>query len=167
MEGLIRPDVVLTQILGFLIVLWVLRRYAWGPVMNMLEERRARVAKDVSDAEALRREAEALKADYARQLETIEAQARQRIQEAVAEGQQVAEEIRAAAHDEAKRFTEKAVADLELEYKKAHAALRQDMVGLALGAAERLMQEKLDAAEHRRLIDRFLDELSAEEKASS
>lgn len=165
--GLLRIDIVITQIIGFLIVLWVLKRYAWGPVLGMLEERRARIARDVAGAETLRREAESLKAEYSRQLETIEAQARARIQEAVAEGQKVAEEIRAEAHADARRIAERAKADLELEYKKARASLRGDMVGLALGAAEKLLAEKLDAEEHGRLVDRFLTELESKEKTVS
>ena len=59
---LVRIDIIVTQIIGFLIVLWVLKRYAWGPVLGMLEERRARIAKNVSDAENLRQDAERLKA---------------------------------------------------------------------------------------------------------
>ena len=155
--------ILLTQIVGFLIVLWVLRAKAWGPILNMLEERRQKVAKDVSDAESLRRDAERIKLEYEEQLKTIEAQARQRIQEAVAEGQKVAEEIKATAQADARRITEKAKADLELEYKKARASLRGDVVDMALGAAEHLMLEKLDSAEHRKLVDKFLVEMQEQE----
>jgi F-type H+-transporting ATPase subunit b len=164
---LVRIDIIVTQIIGFLIVLWVLKRYAWGPVLGMLEERRAKISRDVSDAEKLRREAESLKAEYSRQLETIEAQARTRIQEAVVEGQKVAEEIKHAAEADARRIVERARADLELEYKKARASLRADMVTLSLGAAEKLLSERLDNEENRRLVDRFLTELEAREKSAS
>ena len=159
----LRFDILITQIIGFLIVLWVLRRFAWGPFLGMLEERRARIAAEVSASEQLRREAEALKAEYENQIKTIEAQARQRLQEAVAEGQKVAEEVRAAAHREAHAITEKAKANLELEYKKARVDLRTEMVTLALGAAERLLAEKLDDENHRRAVDRFLTELQGQE----
>ena len=162
----IRFDILITQILGFLIVLWVLKKYAWGPILGMLEERRSRIAKQVSDSEKLRRDAEELKAEYENQLKTIEAQARQRIQEAVAEGQKVAEEIRATAHEEAQAITEKAKSTLELEYKKARVELRSEIVATALGAAEKLLQEKLDDQEQRRLVDRFVDELGQETNQS-
>lgn len=165
MGELIRFDILVTQIIGFLIVLWVLRRYAWGPVMGMLEERRARIANDVATAEKLKAEAEKLRLEYEEQLKTIEAQARQRIQEAVAEGQKVADEIRATAHEEARATVAKATADLELEYKKARASLRGDMVTMALGAAEHLMQERLDGDTHKNLVDRFLTDLQTQEKA--
>lgn len=158
----IRFDVLVTQIIGFLIVLWVLRRFAWGPVLGMLEERRMRIAGEVAASERLRREAEALKADYENQLRTIETQARERIQQAVVEGQKIAEEIRTTAQAEARSIAEKSRANLELDVKKARVELREEIVALALGAAERLLKERLDAKEQGRVVERFLDELEAE-----
>ena len=165
MEQLIDPKILVTQIVGFLIVLWVLKRYAWKPVLGLLEERRARIAADVASAQRLRDEAERVKAELEEQLKGIDAQARQRIQAAVAEGQKVAEEIRTTALRDARSITEKAKADLEMEYKKARAQLRDEMVGMSLDAAERLLEQRMDAPEHKKLVERFLDELGAREKA--
>jgi F-type H+-transporting ATPase subunit b len=159
----IRIDILITQMIGFLIVFWVLKRYAWGPVLGMLEERRQRIAREVAEAESRRREAEALKVEYENQLKSIETQARQKIQEAMQEGQKAAEEIRAGAQREARGITEKARQNLELEYKKARVELRGEIVDLALGAAERLLEEKLDPREHSRVVERFLSRLEAEE----
>lgn len=156
-------SVLITQMIGFLIVLWILKRYAWGPVLGMLEERRQRIADEVHASERLRQEAEALKAEYENQLKSIEAEARQRIQTAVAEAQKVAEEVRAEAHRDARAITEKAKANLELEYRKARVELRGEMVTLALGAAERLLREKMDTEEHRRAVEQFLTELQEQE----
>jgi F-type H+-transporting ATPase subunit b len=158
-----RYDILITQMLGFLIVFWVLRRYAWGPLMGMLEERRMRIATEVQTTEKLRREAEALKAEFENQLRNIEAQARQRIQEAVAEGQKVAEEIKATAHTEAQAITQKAKASVEMEYKRARVELRAEIVNTALGAAERLLEKSLDTEEHRTMVDRFLTDLEKQE----
>jgi F-type H+-transporting ATPase subunit b len=159
----LRFDVLVTQIIGFLIVLWVLRRYAWGPVLGMLEERRLRIANEVAGAERLRQEAMALKAEYESQLRTIEVQARERIQKAVIEGQKVADEIRAKAQAEARVAADKTRANLELDFKKARVELREEIIGLALGAAERLLQERLDAKEHGQVVERFLRELEADQ----
>jgi len=158
----LRLDVLLTQIVGFLIVLWILKRYAWGPVLGMLEARRQRIAGEIAASERLRKEAEAIKAEVENELRTIESQARQRIQEAVAEGQKVAEEIRATAQREARMIAERARANIELELKKARVEFRNEVVTMALGAAERLLQERLDPKEHGRIVERFLDDLEAE-----
>jgi F-type H+-transporting ATPase subunit b len=158
----LRLDVLITQIVGFLIVLWILKRYAWKPVLGMLEARRQRIADEIAASERLRKEAESLKAEFENQLRTIENQARQRIQEAVAEGQKVAEEIRATAQNEARMTAERARANVELELKKARVEFRNEVVTLALGAAERLLKERLDPKEHSRIVERFLDDVEAQ-----
>jgi F-type H+-transporting ATPase subunit b len=158
----LRLDVLITQIVGFLIVLWILKRYAWKPVLGMLEARRQRIADEIAASERLRKEAEGLKAEFENQLRTIENQARQRIQEAVAEGQKVAEEIRATAQNEARMTAERARANVELELKKARVEFRNEVVTLALGAAERLLKERLDPKEHSRIVERFLDDVEAQ-----
>lgn len=152
-------SILITQILGFLIVLWVLRKVAWGPVLGKLEERRQKIAGDVASAETLRREAEELKAKYESELREIEAQARERIQLAVSEGQKVAEEIRAEARGEADRLRAKVQADIQSEYDKARAALKEDVVKLALGAAERLVSAEMDENRQRKLVEDFLSEV--------
>ena len=148
--------VLLTQIVGFLIVLWVLRKVAWGPVLEMLEKRRQKIANDVASADQLRKEAQELKAKYEEEIRTIEAQSRERIQLAVAEGQKVAEEIRAEARNEADRLRKKVQADIQGEYKKARASLKEDVVKLALGAAEHLVTQQMDADRQRKLVEEFL-----------
>jgi len=158
----LRLDVLVTQIIGFLIVLWILKRYAWKPVLGMLEARRTRIAEEIAASERLRKEADALKTEVENELRAIESQARQRIQEAVAEGQKVAEEIRAAAQRDARLTAERAQANLEMEIKKARVTLRNDVVSMALGAAERLLEERLDAKEQGRIVERFLDNLEAD-----
>jgi len=155
----IQYDVLVTQIIGFLIVLWILKKTAWGPILRNLEARRDRIAGNVSEAERLRKEAGELKARYEEELKSIEAQARERIQQAVAEGQKVAEEIRTEARNEAQRIREKTKADIAMEYEKARAALHDDIVKIALEAAGRLVHEEMDAEKHRKLVDRFLSEI--------
>ena len=61
---MIDPAILVTQIIGFMIVLWVLRRTAWGPILEKIEERRAKIADDVASADRLRKESEALKQKY-------------------------------------------------------------------------------------------------------
>ena len=62
---------VVTQILGFLLMVWILRRYAWGPLIGMLEARREKIAGEFKEAERLKAEAVVLKARYDAELKTI------------------------------------------------------------------------------------------------
>jgi F-type H+-transporting ATPase subunit b len=152
---------VLTQILGFLLMVWILRRYAWGPVMGMLEARREKIAGEFKEGERLKAEAMGLKARYDAELKTIDAQARQRITEAVAEGQKVAGEIRTQAQAEAAARLERAADEILREREKAKEVLKHQVIDLSLRTAEKILRQKLDDPAQRKLAGEFIDEVGA------
>ncbi len=156
MGSLIDFKQVLTQIVGFLIFLFLLRRFAWGPVLQMLEDRRAKIAGDLADAERKKQEAADLRAKLDQELRTIDQQARAKIQEAVGEAQRMATEIKADAQAQARARLERAQSEIEAERAKAQKALLEDMAKVAVGGAEKILKKKLDEAEQRRLIGEFV-----------
>src|SRR5687767_7607346 len=159
--NLIDPKQVLTQILGFLILVWVLRRNAWGPLLGMLEARREKIAGDFKEVDRLKTEAQEIKGRYELELRGIEAHARQRLQEAVAEGQKLATEIKAEAQTEAAHRVERANEEIAREREKAKEILKEQMVHLAMRAAEKILRQKLDDVAQRKLTGEFIDEVSA------
>ncbi len=152
---------VLTQILGFLLMVWILRRYAWGPLLGMLEARREKIAGEFKEAERLKAEAVEVKASYDAQLRTIEGHARQRMNEAVAEGQRVAGEIRTQAQKEALARMETAADEIMREREKAKEVLKNQVIDLSLRTAEKILRAKLDDAAQRKLAGEFIDEVGA------
>ena len=152
---------VLTQILGFLLMVWILRRYAWGPLIGMLEARRERIAGEFKEADRLRGEAMELKARYDSELKGIEAQARQRITEAVTEGQRVAAEIKVQAQKDAAARLEHAVDEISREREKAKEILKEQIIALSLRTAEKILRQKLDDPAQRKLAGEFIDEVGA------
>ena len=159
MGGLIDFKQVATQIVGFLIFLFLIRKYAWGPVLDTLEARRAKIVGDLAHAEKEKQDAAALKADLDRQLKGIEAQARQKIQEAVSEGQRIAADIKSDAQTQARARLERAEADIQTERLKAEKALQEDVAKMAVQGAEKILKKKLDEAEQRRLIAEYVAEV--------
>ena len=156
MGNLIDFRQVITQIVGFLIFLWLIRKYAWGPVLETLEARRQKIVDDLAHAESEKQAAAALKADLDRQLKGIEAQARTRIQEAVTEGQQIAAGIKADAQEQARARLVRAESEIEGERIKAQKSLHQDLAHKAVAGAEKILRKKLDETEQRRLIAEFI-----------
>ncbi len=161
MGNLIDVRQVLTQILGFLILLWGLRKFAWGPVMGMLEARRQKIAGEFDLAATKQSEAEQLKARYEQELRGIEAQARQRILDAVTEGQKVAAEIKAQAQRDAVERGVRADDEIAREREKAKELLKERMIHLAMRSAEKILRQKLDDASQRKLVGEFIDEVGA------
>lgn len=152
---------VLTQILGFLLMVWILRRYAWGPVIGMLEARREKIAGEFKEADRQKAEALELKARYESELKGIEAQARQRLLEAVSEGQRVAAEIRAQAQKDAVVRLERASDEIMRERAKAKAILKEQVISLSLRTAEKILRRELDEPAQRKLAGEFIDEVGA------
>jgi F-type H+-transporting ATPase subunit b len=161
MNGLIDFKQVATQILGFLILLWAMRRFAWGPVLATLEARRQKIAGEFAEAARRQSAADELKTRYEAEIRGIEAQARQKLQESVAEGQKVAAEIQTQAQTEAQHRLERAQDDIAREREKAKELLKEQTISLAIRAAEKVLQAKLDDPGQRKLAGEFIDQLGA------
>jgi F-type H+-transporting ATPase subunit b len=152
---------VVTQVLGFLLMLAILRKFAWGPVLAMLEARRQKIADEFKDAERRKAEADEAKARYEQELRGMEAKARARMQEAIGEGQKVAAEIRSQAQADAQTRIQNANDDIMREREKAKEKLKDEVVSLSIRTAEKIINQKLDDATHRQLAGKFVDEVSA------
>jgi F-type H+-transporting ATPase subunit b len=156
---LINVPQLITQILGFLLTLWILSAVAWKPILKLLDDRRQKIADDFAAAERARADMERLRAEFEAKLKEIEGTARARISEAAREGEKLASQIVEEGRAKAKEQAEKALADIQREKEKALAELRAQMVTSVVAATERVIHERLDDAGQRKLIERFLGEV--------
>jgi F-type H+-transporting ATPase subunit b len=146
----------ITVIIGFSIFYLVLQRFAWGPILNILDERQKKIQAGFDEVKKLQADAAAAHARYEEKLRDIEAEARTKIQEAVAEGKRVAEEITEGARREAQDVVDKARRNLQLEVDTARKQLREDVIELTLMATGKLLDEHLTEARDRQLVESFL-----------
>jgi len=150
---------IITQIIGFLIALWILKKFAWKPILRVLEERKERIKSEFGKIEEDHQKAQSLLGQYQEKLKEIDAEARVRIQEAVNEGRKIAGEIKQQAQAEAKEVLTKAQAEIGRELGKAKVQLKNDIVNMTLSATEKIIGEKLDEKKDRKLIADFIEEL--------
>jgi F-type H+-transporting ATPase subunit b len=155
----------LTTIVGFLLLLWIMRKYAWGPILDLLDQRREKIEGDYAAAERELSSAETLKSEFETKLSEIKVIERERVQEAVKKGEELAGGIVEKARTEVDQTKAKGLQDLELESRKARQELRDDVVELAIGAAEKLIGERLDEAKHRQLIEQYIDSVGGQRNA--
>ena len=149
----------LTTAIGFLLLVWILAKFAWGPILNLLDERREKVKKDYDDAEKALAEAEDLKGDFQAKLGDIKVIEREKIQEAVKRGEDLADGIVTDARGQADTLRQKTEADLAMETDKAQLQLKDTVVAMTIGATEKLIGERLDDELHRKLIQEYIDNL--------
>ncbi len=146
----------LTQAAGFIILVLILKKYAWGPILDMLDQRRDKIDGDYKAAEKNLTEAEQLKGDFESKLTDIKVIEREKVQEAVKRGEDLADGIVSKAHTQADDAKAKANQDIEIETQKAQLELRDSVVSMAIGAAEKVIDERLDDDLHRKLIQDYI-----------
>lgn len=150
---------IITHIIGFVIAVIILKKFAWKPLLSILEERRNKIRSEFDDLEQERKKTEKLYSDYQTKLKEIDSLARTKIQEASREGQTLANEIKEEARKEAKQIVTRTREEIRRDLDKAKVQLRDDVVNMTLEIAERVMAQKLDSEKDRELVAQLLDDM--------
>src|SRR3990167_2034445 len=150
---------IISQAVSFLLLLWALKRFAWKPLLGMLDARRARIEDSLKQIEQGKAEMARLQQELTQRLGAIDEETRAKIQQAMQEGRRIASEIQDDARAQAHAILEKSKETVALELAKAKVTLRDDLVALTSQAVERLLQQKLTDADDRRLIESILDDV--------
>ena len=153
--------------LVFFALLTVLWRFAWGPILNAVEARERTIQAALDEAARRQSGARALLEERRRQLADARRQAGELLSEGRAAGERVRHEIEERARAEAQIILDRARSEIERERDAALDMLRRESVELALAAASRLVQEKLDQSKDRRFVERFLEELGRGREAQA
>jgi F-type H+-transporting ATPase subunit b len=163
MSGLgINLNLLIAQIVNFLVVLFILRLVLYKPVMRMFEERRERIRVGLAEAELAREEAAAERASLEAQLAEERRAGQERLREAVSRGEEASRRRLEEATAEADRIVAQARAEADQARRDALAGLYDEIADLALAAASKSLALGIDEPTHRRLIKRFLDESMGE-----
>jgi F-type H+-transporting ATPase subunit b len=155
------PGLLLWTLVTFAIVLFVLRKVAWKPLLEAVDQREKNIQSAIDGARTDREEAERLLAEHRRMLDD----ARRQTAEIVAQGQKDAERIvedaKGAARGEAEKIVEQSRRQIEQETRSAMAEVRGTVADLALAAAGKLIGRSLDDAGHRGMVDEFVRDLES------
>lgn len=152
------------NILSFLLLLAILKKFAWGSLLKLIDERRAKIASEFDSIEKAKQEIAALKAQYQEQMNRIEDEARRKIQESIGEGRRISAEIEEEARTHARDTLEKTKEAVALEVAKARVELKEQVVDLAIQVSHKVLQQNLDEETDRRMIEAFIQEINGMEK---
>jgi F-type H+-transporting ATPase subunit b len=146
------------HIINFLVLIYLLSRFLYRPITQMLNERSRRIEESLAAAE--RAQADVARAD--REREELLTTTRREIQDMMAQAQQVADRIqseaRTNAQQEAQRIIDRAQQEAQAERDQAMAELRREVASLAVQAAERIISQRLDGPAQQQLIEEFLND---------
>jgi F-type H+-transporting ATPase subunit b len=151
----------LATIIIFVLLVAILGKYAWGPILSGLRAREEKIRKDIADAEATRARAEATLREYNAQLATAEQKVRDMIAKATSDAEQLAASIRARAQQESEEIKERAMRDIENAREQALAEIYAQTAELSTRIAEKILKRNINADDQRELVNQSLQELEA------
>lgn len=152
---------ILAQMLNFFILVWILARFAYKPLVSMMQERKERIAKDLADAQAARNEAEQFKADYAAQIANARQEAQQIVEKAVQQAEATTREQLAAVREQIEREKERARQDIVNERDRAMNNLRNEVISLSVAMATKVVAKDMDSETNTKLIEDAIAKLDS------
>ena len=154
------------NILAFLLLLAILRKYAWGALLKLIDERRERIAAEFAAIDRAKEELTKLKSEYQERLNKIEEEARGKIQQAIQDGRRIAAEVEEDARAHARATLEKTKEAIAQEVAKARVELKEQVVDLAIQATHKVLRQHLDEETDQRMIEAFIQEINTLGKGS-
>ncbi len=152
----ITPTLLLTQVVGFLILMALLWRFAFGRIFGVIDERRDNIKAEYDQLEANRAQMDELRRQYEQRLAGIEAEARTKIQAAVQEAQALRDNLVADARQQAETIIAQGRNESERERQAAFLAMRRQIVSIAMTAAGKVVGENLSDARQTKMVDDFI-----------
>jgi F-type H+-transporting ATPase subunit b len=160
------PGLMVWTIITFLLVLWVLRRFAFSRIQGMIDRRRDTIREALDEADKARAEARELRELVRRERDEAKAERERILDESRRQAQRQLEQAREAADTDLKERLAKNREELEAENARLREQIRRDVVELTLLAAEKVTGKVLDEADQRRLIDETVAEVDVKQIAS-
>ena len=155
----VTPGLYIWTIITFLLLFYVLARFAWKPLLKMLEERENLIKSSLDDAEKARQELEKINSES----EVIISQARSEAQSILSDGKAAAEKIKddtiAKAKDEASKIREDAKHQIQVEKDKAITDIKKEVVDLSISVAEKLINKNISEQDNSSLIEESLKKI--------
>ena len=155
----VNPATLIAQICNLFLQLLIVKIFFLDKIKAILDQRREAADKQITDAEAAKAEALAIKETYEKNMRDAKAKADDILMNAQRSANSRSEEIISQAQATAAQIKSKASADIEMEKKKAINDAKNEISGLAMAIAGKVVERELNAADQADLIDRFINEL--------
>ena len=146
----------LAQICNLMIQLVIFKKFLLKPIRQVIADRKAKADSVIADAQKLRTEAEAMKAEYEQNLQNARTEANQIVAAAQKTATARSEEIVGEARAQAAALKQKAEADIAQERKKAVNEVKDELGGIAMEIASKVVEREISEKDHKDLIDEFI-----------
>ena len=145
---------IIISMINFLVLVFLLKKFLYGPICGMLDARKEEVVNNLNQAEEAKNEAQKLKEDYQAQIKDAKNEAQEIINKATQIGEQTKNEIVKAA-----KLTKKAQEEISREKSEALNELRSEVANLAVLAAGKIVGKSIDVKDHENMVNNFVKEV--------
>ena len=156
----------IAEIIAFLLMLGVLARWVYPPIVRAAEARQNQIKQQLEQAEKARQDAEARLNAAQEEITKARVQAGQILEQANRAAERIQQEAQEKAREEARRIVEAASRDIDAERQRAIQAIRLQMADLVTEAVRRIVGESLDGERHRKLIEATIEQVEKEPSAT-
>lgn len=158
---LIKPDpgIIIWSILTFLLLFFLLKKFAFGPIQNIIDKRRDAIEESIKEADRARREQERLLAEYRETIAAAKHEAEEIIERAHKVGESTKSEIVVQAKEQAQKEIEDARDQIHRETRKAIQEIKDEVADLTILAAGKVTAKAITPEDHLRLVDEALSEV--------
>ena len=146
-------------VLTFVLLLVVLKKVAWGPILDALDARENEIKDALNAAEKAREEAERVSSDYEDSIRKAQAEAQQIISDAKTAGEKVKLDLETVANDKADEIIEKAKAQIDTERVRVISEIKTVAIEISLSAAAKVIEKNLDSDDNRKLVKEALEDI--------
>jgi F-type H+-transporting ATPase subunit b len=153
------PGLMIWTLIAFLITLFVLKRWAFGPIQRTIDERRERIRQSIEEAEKARSEARRLLEEHRALIGQAKSQAEEILADARKVGESMAQRVKAETEADRARRLEETKRQIEAETQRALGLIRAEVAELTLIATQKVTGKVLEDADHRRLIEDAVKDL--------
>ena len=149
------------QLISLIVLLFVFKRYGWGPTKKFIEKRKEILASQFDEAQRAKEESLELKRQYEEQISQANDEAHHIIESSKEQGKKEYEEIISDARKEASQKIARASEAIEQDVKNAQEKIKEDIIEIAISGAEQLIKKEIDAKAHQKLFDDFVSTIGA------
>lgn len=156
----VNPGLIVWVILTFIVLLIVLKKVAWKPILGALDQREAAIKESLEKAEKAREEAQKVLDQNQANIEKAEEESKKIIDQSRAYAEKLKDQMIRESKEQAKKIVDDAASEIERKKEEAFNELKNQVAEIAINAAEKILRESLNKESNKKIVDKYISDIS-------
>lgn len=156
----VNPGLILWTVVTFVVLMFVLKKMAWGPILTALSEREKKIEDSLTEAEKAKKETEKLILENKEAILKAEEEARRILTQTREDAENLKNKILEESNQKAKKMIDDAVNEIERKNHEAFITLKSQIAEISISAAEKILRENLDSEKSKALVNKYIEDIS-------